>query len=210
MTPRLSKIVLTSHITVSVGWLGAVSVFLALAIVGLTIQDVQLARAAYLAMEVSAWYVIVPFCLASLLTGVVEALGTRWGLFKHYWVLVKLVLTVAATVALLLHLGPIGRVARVAMVPSFSLDVLPDVRMQLVADAGAALLLLLVITALSVYKPWGKIQAGQQGAAKQARVLRLREVLLTLSWQFYALLGIIVLVVAIILRHVLGGGMRPH
>ncbi len=85
MAPRTSKIVLTSHITFSVGWLGAVAVFLALDITGLSSQNIQLARTAYVAMELSAWYVIVPFCLASLFTGVIQSLGTNWGLFKYYW-----------------------------------------------------------------------------------------------------------------------------
>jgi len=34
MTPRLRKFVLTAHVTLSVGWLGAVAGFLALAIAG--------------------------------------------------------------------------------------------------------------------------------------------------------------------------------
>ncbi len=99
MTTRITKLVLTSHITFSVGWLGAVAVFLALAITGLTSQNIQLARSAYMAMEMSAWFVIVPFCLASLFTGLIQALGTKWGLFKHYWIVVKLFLTI-------LHLLP--------------------------------------------------------------------------------------------------------
>jgi hypothetical protein len=51
MTPSLRKLLLTAHITFSVGWLGSVAAFLALAIVGLTSRDAQMARAAYLAME---------------------------------------------------------------------------------------------------------------------------------------------------------------
>ncbi|MDQ3220976.1 MAG: hypothetical protein M3Q26_09590, partial [Acidobacteriota bacterium] len=51
MTPRLSKFALTAHITSSVGWLGAVVGFLALAIAGLTSDDAQTVRASYLAME---------------------------------------------------------------------------------------------------------------------------------------------------------------
>ncbi|HZH96176.1 MAG TPA: hypothetical protein VEY06_09840, partial [Flavisolibacter sp.] len=98
MTPRLSKALLTSHITFSVGWIGAVAVFLALAITGLTTQDNQLARSSLIAMELSAWFVVVPFCFTSLFTGVVQAFGTKWGLFKHYWIVVKLFLTVGSTV----------------------------------------------------------------------------------------------------------------
>ena len=103
MTPGLRKFALTTHVTSSVGWLGAVGAFLALAIAGLISQDAQIVRAAYLAMHLTTWFVIVPFCLAALLTGIVQSLGTMWGLFRHYWVLVKFVLTLGATLLLLLH-----------------------------------------------------------------------------------------------------------
>lgn len=120
MTARSSKFVLTTHIIFSVGWLGAVAVFLALAITGLTSPDTELTRSAYLAMEMSGWLVIVPFCMASLFTGLVQALGTKWGLFKHYWIAVKLLLTIAATIILLLHMKPIGYLAGIAAGTSFS------------------------------------------------------------------------------------------
>lgn len=125
MTPRLSKVVLTSHITFSVGWLGAVAVFLALAITGITSQNIQLARASYLAMEIMSWFIIVPFCLASLLTGIVQSPGTKWGLFKHYWIVVKLILTIGATILLLLHLQPISLLAGMAAETKFSNIELP-------------------------------------------------------------------------------------
>jgi uncharacterized membrane protein len=83
MTPRLRKFTLTAHITFSVGWLGAVIAFLALA-AAMTSQDAQTLRAAWIAMEWTGWYVIVPSVLASLLTGLVMSLGTKWGLFRHY------------------------------------------------------------------------------------------------------------------------------
>ena len=71
-------------------------------------------RAAYLAMHLITWFVIVPLCLAALLTGIVQSLGTTWGLFRHYWVVTKLLLTVLATIILLVHTQPIDRVAAVA------------------------------------------------------------------------------------------------
>jgi hypothetical protein len=98
MTPRLRKLVLTAHITFSVGWFGAVAAFLALAIAGLTNRDVQMVRTAYAAMELTARFVIVPLAIASLLSGIVQSLGTTWGLFRHYWVLAKLLLTTFATI----------------------------------------------------------------------------------------------------------------
>ena len=114
MTPRLRKFALTAHVTSSVGWLGSVGAFLALAVAGLTSQDAQMVRAAYLAMELTGWFVIVPLSFASLLTGLVQSLGTEWGLFRHYWVLTKFLITIIATFLLLLHMQPTRHVADVA------------------------------------------------------------------------------------------------
>src|SRR6184192_1575618 len=100
MTAGARKLALTTHITSSVGWLGSVAA-LALAIAGVTSHDPQVVRAAYLAMYLTTWFVIVPLSLASLLTGLVDSWGTPWGLFRHYWVVTKLLLTVLATIILL-------------------------------------------------------------------------------------------------------------
>lgn len=208
MTPRLSKAILISHITFSVGWLGAVAVFLALAITGLTSQ-VELARASYLAMELSAWFVIVPFCLTSLFTGIVQAVGTKWGLFKYYWIVVKLFLTVTSTILLLLHMQPISYLAGVATDPSFSNAQQSGQVIQLIAKAGAAVLVLLIITTISVYKPWGKIMWAQNSdslpANTQADWKRLKR-----SKTFYALFVLIGLILTFLIMHLLGGGMQGH
>src|SRR5713226_2624989 len=114
MTPGLRKFALASHVTSSVGWLGAVAGFLALAVAGLSNQNAETVRAAYIAMHLTTWFVIVPLSLAALLTGLVQSLGTTWGLFRHYWIVTKLLLTVLATIILLVHTQPIDRVAAVA------------------------------------------------------------------------------------------------
>jgi hypothetical protein len=209
MTPRLSKFVLTSHITFSVGWLGAVAVFLALAIAGITSKDTQLARSAYLAMELSAWFVIVPLCLASLLTGVVQSLGTKWGLFKHYWIIVKLFLTIVATIFLLLHMQPISYLAGVAADTSFSNTQESGLRMQIIAQAGAAILLLLAATTISIYKPWGKIQFGLSNTNKTIP-MQGRKATSKKSLGFYILIVLGSLGVIFIIIHLLGGGMGHH
>ena len=114
MTPRLRKFALSAHLTFSVGWIGAVLAYLALGVGAVTSQDVQTVRAAWTAMELVGWYVIVPIALASLLTGLVMALGTKWGLFRHYWVLISFALTVFATVVLLLHMPTVSSMADLA------------------------------------------------------------------------------------------------
>ncbi len=162
MTPGLRKFALTAHVTSSVGWLGAVAGFLALAVAGLTSQDAQMVRAAYLAMELTAWFVIVPLAFASLLTGLVQSLGTTWGLFRHYWVLAKLLLTVLATIVLLLQMESISYIAGVAAETTLSSADLREARISLVAHAGGGLLVLLVPATLSVYKPRGMTRYGRR------------------------------------------------
>ena len=80
----------------------------------MTSQDAQTVRAAWIAMELTGWFAIVPLALASLLTGLVMSLGTQWGLFRHYWVLFSLVLTILATVVLLVHMQTVSSFAGVA------------------------------------------------------------------------------------------------
>src|SRR5688572_1982894 len=121
MPPRLRTFALTAHVTSTVGWLGAVVVFLALSVVGLVDPDAQTVRGAYLVMEPAAWFVLVPLAFASLSTGIVMSLGTTWGLFRHYWVLFKLLIAVFATIVLLTYMETFRFMAAVAADPSADL-----------------------------------------------------------------------------------------
>ncbi|OLZ43544.1 hypothetical protein [Amycolatopsis keratiniphila] len=166
MTPRLRKLSLTVHIATSLGWLGAVAAFLALAIVGLATEDIQSARAAYLATEMVSWLVIVPLSFAALISGLIQSWGTTWGLLRHYWVTFKLLLTTLATIVLLVHTRVIDHVAATAGQAALPLEPLSGMRTQLVVDAAAAILILLATTALAVYKPRGLTRYGQRKARR--------------------------------------------
>jgi hypothetical protein len=157
MPSRLRKLALTSHLTFSVGWLGAVAAYLALAVVGMTNPDADMARAAYRAMEVIGWAIIVPSSIASLLSGVVQSLGTEWGLFRYYWIVVKFSLTVVATAVLLMHIPTVSRMARLAATSALASGDFATLRLQLLVHAVGGLLVLIATTAVSVYKPWGRI-----------------------------------------------------
>ena len=170
MAPRLRKFALTAHVTSSVGWLGAVAGFLAFAVAGVTSQDAQVVRAVYLVMDLTAWYVIVPLCFASVLTGFVSSLSTTWGLFRHYWVLLKILITIPSSLMLLVHMQPISYMAGVAANTPFSIVDLHGLKIQLVIEAATAVLVLLVATALSVYKPKGMTRYGWRKLREQ-RVL---------------------------------------
>ena len=155
MGPRLRTFALAAHVISSVGSLGAVAGFLALAVAGLTSHDPQLVRAAYLAMELTAWFVILPLITAALLTGLIQSLGTTWGLFRHYWVLVKFLLTVITIVVLLLQLEPISYVVDIAAETTLSGSDQRELRRSLLTHAAGGLLVLLAAATLSIYKPRG-------------------------------------------------------
>jgi hypothetical protein len=170
MTPRLHQFALTAHITFSVGWLGAVVAYLALAIAGLTSHDVSMVRAAYLTIELIGWFVTVPFSLAALLTGLVQSLGTQWGLFRHYWILVKFLLTTGATIVLLWHMQAVSRMSGIAAETTLSSADFRALRIQLVVHAAGGLLVLLAATTLSVYKPWGMTSYGRRKQHERSNV----------------------------------------
>jgi hypothetical protein len=167
MGPRLRKFVFTAHVVSSVGWIGAVIAYLALVGAALTSDDPQTVRAAMLAMELT-YFVLVPLAFAALLTGVVQSLGTTWGLFRHYWVIFKLLLTVLATTVLLLHMPTVTSLADVAA-EADAAD-LPGAGGELF-HAGLGLVVLLTTAILAVYKPRGMTRYGQ----RKQHELRLRK-----------------------------------
>ena len=153
MPPGVRKLALTLHVTASVGWLGAVAAFLALAVVGMTSRDDRTVRGAYLVMEPAARLILLPLAYASLITGLIQSLGTTWGLFRHYWVLFKLVINVIATVILTSYMATFRHMAGVAAGPNADLSAVRNA--SPVLHATLALFVLLVATVLAIYKPRG-------------------------------------------------------
>ena len=170
MTPGLRRLTLTAHVGSSVGWLGAVMGCAALAVVGRTSDDAQLVRGAYVAVDVIVRLVVVPLALAALVTGVVQALGTHWGLFRHYWVAIKLAVTVLATVVLLGELEMVGHVADMAARNDLAAPGVDADRTSLVVHTLGGSAVLLVPLALSIYKPHRVMRFGRRRAGRQALI----------------------------------------
>lgn len=210
LTTNARNIALTTHISASLGWLGAVVAFLALAIAGLTSPNPVLVRSAYLAMELIGWFVIVPFSLASLLSGLIESFGTDWGLFRHYWIISKFVITILAVIILLVHMQPISYVARISAEPTFSSAAVHGLRIQIVADAGAAVLVLLLASTLSVFKPRGMTPYGVRKQFELTGTEPKVRVATQASWRVYILIGIITVILLFALLHLITGGMHSH
>lgn len=161
LSPGPRKLALTLHVLSSIGWVGAVTVFLALATTGRSTDDADLASGLYRAMDLVVRSAIVPFALMTLLTGVIQGLGTRWGLLRHYSVVIKLVITVAATLVLLTQLDPIGHLADLARAGELQPQTMQTERTSLVVHAAGGLIALLVPTVLSIYKPAGRTRWGR-------------------------------------------------
>jgi hypothetical protein len=208
MTPRLRKFALTAHVTASVGWLGTVASFQALAIAALMSRELEAVRSFYLAMELIGWYVIVPFCVASLVTGLVMSLGTPWGLFRHYWVLVKFLITVISALVLFGFTQPLSSLGDLAADPTVSMQGLRTLNQSPVLHSGGGLRAILLAIILAVYKPWGLTPYGrrkrERGGVRDSGSTARR------PWKLYLLLGTISLVLLFLIMHLINGGPRGH
>lgn len=193
-SPRTRRVSLIAHVTSSVGWLGAVAAFLVLSVIGLRTSDNELLRACYVAMDLLGRFLIVPMSLLALSTGVTQSLMTHWGLFRHYWVVTKLVLTVGATALLLLHQYTAVAAASTLVLGEAAVSgvQLSQLGRQLTMDAALAIGVLMMATVLSILKPWGVIRVGRRSVA----------------WYAASALGLGLVVIIIV--HLAGGGMGRH
>ena len=162
MPPALRRVALAVHLITSVGWIGAAAAYLALGITAAVSDQPQTVRAAWIAMELTGWVVVVPLAVLAFLTGLVMSLGTVWGLIRHYWVIFTFALTTVALVVLLLHMPSVTAAAEVARATDDAAV------LQLGGDVlhpAVGLLVLVVVAALNLYKPRGTTRYGQRRPA---------------------------------------------
>jgi hypothetical protein len=204
---------ITAHVAFSVGWLGAVAAFLVLSIAGLTSHDAEVVRGAYLSMDLISRFIVIPMSFAALATGLLQALATPWGLFRYYWILVKFGLAIFATIALLMHQFVVvaeaaKRVAGAATETLFSAD-LSSLKTELVRAPSLAIVLLLVVTTLGVYKPWGLTRYGRRKQQERRKVQQQPDNETPLGVKiFFAVIGALVLVFVVL--HLTGHGFESH
>ena len=166
MPPPLRRAMLAAHIICSVGWFGAAAAYLAFGVAAEVSMQPQVIRAAWIAMELSGWFVIVPLACLAYLTGLVLSLGTPWGLFKHYWVVIALALTTLSLAILLLHMPSVSALAALARTVN---DAVVSRLGGDIPHPALGLLVLIVITVLNVHKPRGLTPYGQHKQAKEAK-----------------------------------------
>jgi hypothetical protein len=155
MKPAVRKVALMIHVTCSVAWIGAVLAFMALVIIAINSSATTSLLACWIAMRLIGWYVIVPLALISLLSGIIMSLGTKWGLFRHYWVLISLALTILATLVLLVNMQTVNVFGLMAETNSEQLASLRAGLNSEVLHSGIGLVVLLLIQWLNMVKPRG-------------------------------------------------------
>jgi hypothetical protein len=215
MTAALRRFTVTTHVTSSVGWVGAVLVFVALAGIGLTSGDDRVVRGAYLLMAPTAWVVLVPLAHASLLSGLLLSLGTAWGLFRHYWIALKLAITAFATVILLVYMGTFRDMAGVAADPVVELGLVRNP--SPLVHAILALVLLVVATVLAIYKPFGLTPYGRRqlateraGAPAAGSPAAIAAQGYSFGWLYLVAALVVHLFLALFLAHHLAGNALHH
>ena len=170
MSPSIRRLALAVHLTASVGWLGAVAAYLALDVIVATSADAGLVRAAWIGMGTIVASVIVPLALGSLVTGLVMALGTKWGLFRQWWVLISFVLTCFAIFVLLSETSVVTATATLARDADTSDAALMAAPPTLIHSVGG-LIVLLIIQVLNVSKPRGITPYGWRKQQEERRRL---------------------------------------
>jgi hypothetical protein len=156
----IRKLILIFHIGTSVGLFGAVALFFCMSVVGLATRDPSLASAIYLVMPQVTWMLIVPLAVASLSIGILQSIYSPWGLVRHYWVIVKLVLTVVVLIVLLLQTSTIDRLGELASMSEPMAKSYYPARLSMFLHSGGGLVAIATTLVLSVYKPRGLTRHG--------------------------------------------------
>ena len=164
MPPALRRAVLSVHVICSVGWIGAAAAYPALGIAAEASQLPATVRAAWIAMELTGWYVIVPAAGLAVLTGLVISLGTPWGLLRHYWVIFALVLSTLSLIVLVIHMPTVTATADLARTTD---DTSAAALGGDVLHPALGLVILIVVAVLNIHKPRGLTPYGRRKLPRQ-------------------------------------------
>jgi len=168
------RVLVTLHVALSVGWLGASMVMLTLAIAARVSQPAAPARSAYWAMHLLAEVLLITLSLSVLLIGVLVAAISPWGLLRYRWVLVKLIAPCAAVLLSLLALPAMTRIAD-QDATQHALAATQDAGTRLIIASSVSVALYLSLTAISVFKPWGRTIRGRRHTSRLADPAHLRK-----------------------------------
>jgi hypothetical protein len=152
------KWLLVLHVLCGVGWMGVDIALFLLLLNARTTSSATEAITGYTAVALIVSAAVPALCLGVLATGLLLGWGTTWGLIRHWWVFLKLLLSLAMTVLVFAALLPaIHSIADIARLPTAEAvrNHLGPVGVQLLFPPAVSFLLLGVALILSIFKPRG-------------------------------------------------------
>src|SRR5437773_2961322 len=154
LSRRARQTLLVLHYVTSVGWLGSGLCQLTLNLVAL--RDAGLRHAAHEIAHVFDRSLLTALALGSATTGILLAVRGHWGLLRYRWIVVKLVLTTVLIGYTPIWVGGWIGAAISATSGATGAPGYPTVRAELLASSVGIVTTLVVVTVISVVKPWGR------------------------------------------------------
>ena len=149
---------LVAHVVSSGAWIGIDVIVAVLVSTGWFADDLRLRSLAYQAL---AAFVVWPMLVSGLVclgTGLFLGLGTKWGLFRYWWVVVKLVLNLLLCTLIVVVLQP--GMDEVAVYGQQLRTGTPEstAAARLFFPPAVSLSCLALAAVLAVFKPWGTMR----------------------------------------------------
>jgi len=149
---RGRKALVAAHVLVSGTWLGAVIANLFLGISAAATSRDDLADAYYVAMDRLVNNLMPAAAIATLATGLLLSLATKWGLLRHYWVAAKFVLAITTVVVGLAVIDGAIQETIAARAAAHSVTTSDLLLPGIIATPA----MLASATILAITKPWGR------------------------------------------------------
>jgi uncharacterized membrane protein len=162
LNQKKKQLIVALHVISAASWIGGTMGLILLLIYLKSAANGEQLAYTLSSMEVIDDNLLKYPALLTLLTGVLLSVWTQWGLVKHYWVAIKLVLTVATIMMGILFLdnwtASLGE-----MIEDMGLATLQSREFQttwssIIVMAGFNLASLLLMVFITYFKPFGKIK----------------------------------------------------
>lgn len=173
VSSQVRKALVASHVALSGIWLGIAVVFVTLTVIAARADGREQVRHMYELLEFIDMTILPWSSIGAITSGLAVSLTTKWGVVKHYWVFVKLLLAILVITCAFsfLHNWVVVAALESGMLPAsdFEQNRLAALPELLVGASALAASNVLAATVISVCKPWGKTRFGRRDARRRAR-----------------------------------------
>jgi hypothetical protein len=173
LSPSLRKAVLVLHIVSAISWMGVDIALFVLLMSARTTDDPALVVSGFTAIRMIVPVAVPPLSLSILATGLILGLGSRWGLVRYWWVLIKLLLSLVMVVLVFVSLVPGVNSIAASATATMSADAvrtsLGELPTMLLFPPIVSFLMLGTATILSIFKPWHRTPWSRESGGGSAK-----------------------------------------